>query len=277
MNRDDLSTALCSVGFRASAEAIHALIAHAIQNHLGPVEALEQLVLLERRERERRNLERRTRSALLGNVPAIDRFDWLHPRRIDRPLVEDLLSLGFIKRHENVLFRGPSGVGKTMLGRCLGLAALIQGHTVRFSTLAAALTDLLKQESLPALERRLRRYVAPDLLLLDEVGYLPCDSRAADMLYAIVDRRHEKRSTVVTTNLSFKQWGSVFPGAACVVALVDRFAQHCHIVDIDADSWRQKNALVREPRDGGPNGAPSPRGRRRAEPPVEQQPDPVEF
>src|SRR5882757_8472568 len=77
----------------------------------------------------------------------------------------------------------------------------IQGHTVRFSTLAAALTDLLKQESLPALERRLRRYVVPDVLLLDEVGYLPCDSRAADMLYAIVDRRHEKRSTVVTTNL----------------------------------------------------------------------------
>lgn len=277
MNRDDLSTALHSVGFRASSEATRALVAHAIQNHLGPVETLEQLVLLERRERERRNLERRTRGALLGNVVSVDRFDWSHPRRIDRPLVEDLLGLGFIERHENVLFRGPSGVGKTMLARCMGLAALTQGHTVRFSTLAAALTDLLKQESLPALERRLRRYVAPDLLLLDEVGYLPCDSRAADMLYAIVDRRHEKRSTVVTTNLSFKQWGSVFPGAACVVALVDRFAQHCHVIDIDADSWRQKNALVRESRDGAANGAPSPRGRRRAEAQAERQPDPVEF
>jgi DNA replication protein DnaC len=121
---------------------------------------------------------------------------------------------------------------------------------VRFSTLALTLTDLLKQESMPALERRLRRYIAPDVLVLDEVGYLPCDSRAADMLYAIVDRRHEKRSTIVTTNLSFKQWGTVFPGAACVVALVDRFAQHCHVVDIDADSWRQKHALARESRDG---------------------------
>lgn len=167
MNHDELSTSLHSVGFRASAEALRALAAHAIQNHLGPVETLEQLVLLERRERERRNLERRTRAALLGNVTAIDRFDWSHPRRIDRSLVEDLLGLGFVERRENVLFRGPSGVGKTMLARCLGLAALTRGHTVRFSTLAAALTDLLKQESLPALKRRLRRYVAPDVLLLD--------------------------------------------------------------------------------------------------------------
>lgn len=80
------------------------------------------------------------------------------------------------------------------------------------------------------------------------------------MLYAIVDRRHEKRSTVVTTNLSFKQWGTVFPGAACVVALVDRFAQHCNVVDIDADSWRQKNALAREGREGATDGTRAPAG-----------------
>ena len=84
MNRDDLSTALRGIGFRASAEAIRALVSHVIQNHLGPVEAFEQLVLLERRERERRNLERRTGTAQLGNVAPIDRFDWSHPRRIDR-------------------------------------------------------------------------------------------------------------------------------------------------------------------------------------------------
>ena len=262
MNRDDVCTSLRSIGFRATAEVLRAFVGHSIQSRLGPVETIEQLVTVERRERERRNLERRTRTAQLGTIVPMDRFDWSHPRKIDRALVEDLLGLGFVERAENVLFRGPSGVGKTMLSRGLGLAALTRGNTVRFSTLAATLTDLLKQESLPALERRLRRYVAPDVLILDEVGYLPCDSRAADLLYAIVDRRHEKRSTVVTTNLSFKQWGTVFPGAACVVALVDRFAQHCHVVDIDADSWRQKHALARESREAVAEEGT--RGRRRA-------------
>jgi hypothetical protein len=78
------------------------------------------------------------------------------------------------------------------------------------------------------------------LLCLDELGYLPCDARSGDLLYSIISRRHERASTVISTNLAFKDWGSVFPGAACVVALVDRFTQHCHVVDIDGDSWRQR-------------------------------------
>jgi DNA replication protein DnaC len=79
-------------------------------------------------------------------------------------------------------------------------------------------------------------------LIIDKLGYLPCDSRSADLLYNIISRRHESKSTVITTNLAYKQWGAVFPGAACVVALVDRFAEHCHVIDIDADSWRQTHA-----------------------------------
>jgi DNA replication protein DnaC len=261
---DDLLALLRSLGIRATTDALRAFLKHASHSRLGPVETIEQLAAVEQRERERRNLERRTRSAHLGAVTAVDRYDWSHPRKIDRGLVETLLQLDFVAHGENVLFRGPSGVGKTMLSRCLGQAALEHGCTVRFSTLSAFLTDLLRQESAPALERRLRRYAAPDVLVLDEVGYLPCDNKAADLLYALVDRRHEQRSTIVTTNLSFKQWGTVFPGAACIVALVDRFAQHCHIVDIDADSWRQKHALTREPRDPNrPRPKPRPRGRSR--------------
>jgi DNA replication protein DnaC len=140
-------------------------------------------------------------------------------------------------------------VGKTTLAQNLGLAALERGYSVRFTTLAAALADLLKQESLPAFERRLRRYVHPDLLIIDELGYVPCDSRSADLLYNIISRRHERRSTVITTNLPFKQWNTVFPGAACVIALVDRFVENCHVLDIEAESWRQKggSAARRKP------------------------------
>jgi hypothetical protein len=128
----------------------------------------------------------------------------------------------------------------------IGHAALAAGHTVRFTTLAAALADLLQQESMPAFERRLKHYIQPAVLVLDELGYLPCDSRAADLLHNIISRRHEQRSAIISTNLAFKQWGTVFPGAACVVALVDRFAQHCHRVEIDADSWPDKHSFERD-------------------------------
>lgn len=237
---DDIFDALRRIGFRASRDALSALFTHATKSRLSPTEFAEQLVALELREREARNLVQRTKFATLGSFATLDRFDWNHPRALDRDLYEHLLTLQFLATGQNALFRGPSGVGKTTLAQNLAQRALEKGFTVRFCTLGAALADLLKQESLPAVERRLKRYIAPDLLILDEIGYLPCDARSADLFYNIVSRRHEKKSTVVTTNLPFKQWNTVFPGAACVVALVDRFAQHCHVLDIDADSWRQR-------------------------------------
>lgn len=116
----------------------------------------------ERREREARNLARRAKLAALGSPKPLDRFDWNHPRAIERHLFESLYdSLDFVDRGENVLLRGQAGVGKTTLAQHLGLRALERGLTVRFSTLPAALADLLRQESLPATERRLRRYVTP--------------------------------------------------------------------------------------------------------------------
>ena len=243
MSNDNVATQLQALGFRVSLPALRAFFEHTTKSRIGPVEVCEKLVEMERRERESRNLLARTRLATLGKFATLDRFDWNHPRSIDRSLYEHLyFSLDFIDRGDNVLLPGQSGVGKTMLAQNLGFAALTRGYSVRFTSLAALLTDLLRRESLPALERCLRqRYLSPHILICDELGYLPCDNRSADLLYNIVSRRHESKSTVITTNLAYKQWGTVFPGAACVAALVDRFAQHCHVIDIDADSWRQKS------------------------------------
>jgi DNA replication protein DnaC len=242
----DLVELLRRIGLRASAESFHALLAHARTSSMSHEVFVEKLVELEVREREARNLARRTRAATLGLVKPLDQFDWNHPRSIDRDLYDQLLTLDFLERGDNVLFRGQAGVGKSTLAQNLGLRALERGHTVLFCTLPAALADLLRQESLPAIERRLKRYTTPDLLVLDELGYVPCDSRAADLLFHIISRRHEQRSVAITTNLAFKQWGTVFHDASCLGALVDRFAQHCHVVDIDADSYRQRHSPGRD-------------------------------
>jgi DNA replication protein DnaC len=216
---------------------------------MSPAQTLAELTLLEKREREARNLTARTKAAALGPVKPLDRFDWTHPRSIDRELFEELHeSLGFLESGENVLLRGQAGVGKSTLAKHLGHAALAKGRTVRFTTLAAALADLMRRESLPAIERQLRRYTSPDLLIIDELGYVPCDSDAADLLFRIVSKRHEHRAIVITTNLAYKQWGTVFGDAPCLGALVDRFAQHCNVIDIDADSWRDKERLEKNGR-----------------------------
>ncbi|MDB4996408.1 MAG: hypothetical protein JWM74_3840 [Myxococcaceae bacterium] len=251
---NDPAEALRALGFRASAEALRALLAHATKSKLSPAQVCLELAALEKRERDARNLAARTKSATLGPVKPLDRFDWAHPRAIDRELFEEIHeTLGFLERGENVLFRGQAGVGKSTLAKHLGLAALAKGHSVRFTTLAGALADLLRYETIPAIERRLRRYTAPELLILDELGYVPCDATAADLLFRILSTRHESRAVVITTNLAYKQWGTVFGDAPCLGALIDRFAQHCHVLDIDADSWRDKERLEKKGR------APRPR------------------
>jgi DNA replication protein DnaC len=245
---NDLYERWRALGLQCSQAQFDALLQNATPQRHSATQVLEELARMERRERDARNLERRTNAAKLGTVKPLKQFDWNHPRKIPRQRVEALFRLDFIAAGQNALFRGASGVGKTTLAKHLGFEALRRGHTVRFSTLAQTLADLLKQESLPALERRMKRYTSPDLLILDEIGYLPCDNRAADILFNIITRRHESRSIVITTNLAFKQWGNLFGGAACVAALIDRFAQHCHTIDILADSWRHKHSLDRSER-----------------------------
>jgi len=142
----------------------------------------------------------------------------------------------------NAIVVGPSGVGKTTIAQNIAHQAVLQGHTVVFTTAGKLLGELASLDSDSALRTRVRHYARPALLVIDEVGYLSYSSRYADLLFELISRRHEHKSTLITTNKSFAEWGEVFPNAACVVALVDRLVHHAEIVGIKGNSYRQKQA-----------------------------------
>lgn len=204
---------------------------------------LREVLAIEERERQKRSLERRLRSARLASFKPMADFDWTWPKRADREAIDELFTLGFLKTGHNAVLVGPNGVGKTMILKNVAHQAVVRGHTVQFATASDMLADLAGQESSVALARRLRRYTVPHLLCVDEVGYLSYDNRYADLLFEVVTRRYDQeKPLVLSTNKAFSEWGEVFPHAACVVTLVDRLIHRAEVIEIEADSYRLKEA-----------------------------------
>lgn len=206
---------------------------------------LAPLLQWEEDERAHRSLQRRIRAAKLSKFKTLTDFDWDWPKRIDRAAVEDLMSLSFLDDATNVVFIGPNGVGKSTLAQNVAHHALIQGHTVLFKSASEMLGELAALDSDSALRRRLHHYATPDILVIDEVGYLSYSNRHADLLFELVSRRYEARSTIVTTNKPFAEWSEVFPNAACVVSLVDRLVHRAEVISIEGESYRLKEARER--------------------------------
>lgn len=228
---------------RAQTLRLHGLLAHWPQ--VASADWIEPLLQWEEDERSRRSLERRLTEAHIGRFKPLCDFDWSWPKRCDRAALEELMGLNFLKETANVVLLGPNGVGKSTLAKNLAHQALIHGHTVFFTTAGALLGELAALDSDSALRRRLRHYTAPDLLAIDEVGYLSYSNRHADLLFELVSRRYETKSTLVTTNRPFGEWSQVFPNAACVVSLVDRLLHNAEVVSIEGDSYRLKEARER--------------------------------
>ena len=206
---------------------------------------LPGLLACEEAERDKRSLLRRRRHAKLGDFKPLADFDWTWPTKIDRDGIEDLFRLDFIAEAANVVLIGGNGLGKTTIADNLADKALLAGHTVRRVTVSQMLNDLAAQESSHTLTRRLNRYCRPDLLVLDEVGYLALGSRHGDLLFDVVSRRHQKRSIVLTTNRVFGEWNEVFPNSSCVTALVDRLVHKAEIFKVEGESYRKKEAEER--------------------------------
>jgi DNA replication protein DnaC len=240
------------LGLTYTAERLNDLIARATRARWSPTVLLETLVQAELDARVRRRLERQLQAARLGRFKPLADFEWDWPKHLDRPTVNRVFSLDFLAKGENVILVAAQGLGKTMLSKNLLHQAILAGHSALFITASDLLLDLNGQETSRALERRLRAYARPQLLI-DEIGYFAYDAHAADLLFQVISRRYEQKSVVVTSNLIFKQWDTVFPNASCAVALVDRLTHHAEIIPIEGESYRKREAdLTQKKRRGSP-------------------------
>ncbi|HDN27052.1 MAG TPA: AAA family ATPase [Thioploca sp.] len=221
---------------------LHGLIAHwqAITDEQQTW--LAQWLSWELAERKQRSLDRRLASAKLGRFKPLTEFDWQWPSMIDPSAVQRLMQLEWLTEASNIIIMGSNGVGKSTIAQNLGYQAVMQGHTVLFTTAATMLNNLAAQDGDNALRRRLSYYAKPKLLIIDEVGYLSYSNRHADLLFEIINRRYEKNATLVTTNRPFSEWNDVFPNAACVVSLIDRLVHHSEVLAIEGESFRMKEA-----------------------------------
>jgi DNA replication protein DnaC len=224
---------------------------HGLQLHWGELTEehyplLSTVLTWELAERQQRSLERRLNSAKLGRFKPLQEFDWQWPKKIDSQAIHAMMQLDFLTDSSNIILIGSNGVGKSTIAQNLGYQAVMQGHTVVFTTAANMLNDLAAQDGDNALRRRLKHYARPALLIIDEIGYLSYSNRHADLLFEIINRRYEQNATIVTTNRPFGEWNEVFPNAACVVSLIDRLVHHSQIIAIEGDSYRMKEARERE-------------------------------
>jgi DNA replication protein DnaC len=223
---------------------LHGLLAHWDELEHPTPEWLTKLLHWEEDERQKRGLQRRIRHARLGSFKLLADFDWTWPKQLDQAAISALMNMAFMQQDKpvNPVFIGGNGIGKTTIAKNIAYQSALNGYNVMFTTAAQMLNDLAAIDSDNALKRRLKYYAQPQLLVIDELGYLSYSNRHADLLFEIVNRRYEVKSTLVTTNRPFDQWNQVFPNAACVVSLVDRLIHHSDIIVFEGDSYRMKEA-----------------------------------
>jgi DNA replication protein DnaC len=225
---------------RAKALKLHGIVAR--WEEIQEMPWVEEFIRWEEEERSHRGLKQRLHSARLDRFKPLTEFDWSWPKKCDREAIEELMQLNFIKEATNIILCGPNGVGKSTIASNFAHKAIVQGHSVLFTTAGHMLNELAAQDGDNALRRRIKHYAKPRLLVIDEVGYLSYGNRHADLLFGIISQRYQDKPTIITTNKPFSEWGEIFPNASCVVSLIDRLVHNSEIVSIDADSYRLKEA-----------------------------------
>ena len=244
--RDDLHEKLlrdlAALKLSRIAEIYREVLDEAARKNSSALEVLSTLIGEEATFRSERALQRRIRLARLPKPKTLAEYDFTFPKRIAKQKLLRLFDCQFIDSYRCGVFIGPTGTGKTHLLTALGYVACEKGITVRYSRVVDMINVLTTAQINGTLERALKLYVKPSLLLLDELGYLPIDKRGADLLFQVVASRYESGSIVLTTNRAFKDWGQIFDvDNTLATAMIDRLMHHGEALVIRGDSYRMKD------------------------------------
>lgn len=237
-------------------EHLQALQLSFIQNHHGDLaqqaaqaqwshlDYLSRLIEGEFHQRRQRRIERRIQAAHFPVLKTLAQFGWDWPKKINRLQVQHLFGLEFLAQKANAIFLGTVGLGKTHLAIALGYAACLEDYSVFFANAMSLINELSAAQTQGRLKTELKKYLRPQLLVLDELGYLPIDQRGADLLFQVISQRYERGSIVLTTNKAFKQWASIFNHDSTLTsAVLDRLLHHADTVVIEGTSYRMKDQL----------------------------------
>ena len=221
-----------------------ALASEAAQKQWTHVEDLARLIEGEAQRRQELAIQRRIAAARFPCIKTLDQFDWNWPKKINRTQVQNLFRLAFLPEKANVVFMGGVGLGKSHLASALGYAACLAGHSVLFTTAVDIINTLTAAQAAYRLKAELKRLLAPRILCVDEVGYLPIDKTGADLLFQVISQRYERGSIVLTTNQPYKHWAKIFNNDSTLTsAVLDRLLHHADTVVIEGKSFRMKDQI----------------------------------
>lgn len=221
-----------------------ALAQQAAQEQWSHVQYLARLIDGEAALRQDHATQRRIKQARFPVIKTLDQFDFNWPAKINRMQVQDHFRLRFIEEKANLIFIGGVGMGKTHLAIALGYAACLAGYSILFTTAVGIVNHLALAHRTGRLDAEIKRYLKPELLVCDELGYVPIDKHGADLLFQIVSNRYERGAMIMTSNIAFKHWPSIFNNDATLTsAILDRLLHHAETVIITGKSYRMKDQI----------------------------------